>query len=69
MAKKKFKIMILDDDKALVRVLEAHLTEYETVGMTDANQAIESAHNAFLSWRDTPFPPPPARWWGSAKAR
>ena len=41
MAKKKFKIMILDDDKALVRVLEAHLTEYETVGMTDANQAIE----------------------------
>lgn len=41
MAKKKFKIMILDDDKALVRVLEAHLAEYETVGMTDANQAIE----------------------------
>ncbi|WP_346355680.1 helix-turn-helix domain-containing protein [Azotosporobacter soli] len=41
MAKKKFKIMILDDDKALVRVLAAHLADYETVGLTDESEALE----------------------------
>ncbi len=40
MARKKFKIMILDDDKALVRVLAAHLDEYETIGVTDVDDAL-----------------------------
>lgn len=45
MAKKKFKIMILDDDKSLVRVLAAHLAEYETVGVTDVDVALDRLKN------------------------
>ena len=40
MAKKKFKIMILDDDEAFVRMLAAHMSDYETVGCSEADEAL-----------------------------
>jgi DNA-binding NtrC family response regulator len=37
----KFKIMIIDDDEKLIKMLKAHLENYDTVGFTDAYEGIE----------------------------